>query len=272
MSEERISLADLEGYDDDLVEAGFKATADANAGLPTIEPGVDYLAKVKFPDAYEPDKEWTPRIDDDGVKSLNTQVVLEILSSKDGDETYAGRFIYEFIGTRVRQSTGTTGVQAIVQGMGLGDEFSRLPNHTNKSQAKFLAEQVYAEPIVGIHVDWKVYVKPEDNGGKKFSVNTYKRFPKNDDGTYSPVFKHKELGDLDARVYVRSYFVASPEETQIATETAAKTAPVETKSIPAPQPVAAPSDQGQTAPAGNTVPTPSAPAPQRRTTPVRRTA
>lgn len=254
---DRVSLADLIGFDDDLVEQGFNATADANASLPPV-PADDYVVKVRFSRGSEPGKEWEPRVTESGQSYLRAMAEAEIVEGE-----YEGRVVYAFISTLVSKSRKTNSVQALAQGSGHGDEFAALPNQSAKSQAIFISDLLRSEPLCGASIDWQVFQKAEESAdGKAFQRTGMKKFPKDAEGNYIPFWTREDNSELKARNVIQKWFAVSAE---VAQQVDAAPAPVQAKAATAPASTVVKSAPVATAPA----PAP-APAPRPRATATRR--
>lgn len=267
VEEDRISLSELIGFDEDLIQQGLDLDADANAGLPPVPKGA-YICRAQVREGVQPNEAWVKKITEKGQSYLATSPDLVIITDKDGDPQFEGRKISPFVMTLLMSGTGTTGVQAFAQGAGANDAFKTLPNHSDKAQALFLNDLLASQPIIGVNVDWSVFQRAEDNkDGKKFTRRGMDKFPKDDSGNSIPIWILEDGTELNARNDVKSYFQVSEElqtEEAPVVETVKASAPraaVATKQAapaPAPAPVAA---------------TSAAPTPQaRRATPQRRTA
>lgn len=266
-TEDRISLSELIGFDEDLMQQGLNLDADANAGLPPVPAGA-YVCRAKLREGIDPEHAWEKKITDKGQAYLATSVDLEIVTDKEGDAQYQGRKIGAYIMTLLMQQTGTTGVQAFAQGAGANDEFKSLPNQSHKSQAIFMNDLLASEPLIGVNTDWSVFQKAEDSvDGKKFQRRGMAKFPKDDSGNPMPVWIREDGTELTARNDIRSYFQVSEElqtEEAPVVETVKAAAPRATVATKQAAPTPAPALVAATS-AAPTTPQARRAAPQRRT-------
>ncbi len=233
-----VSMADL--LADDQEFEGYNPEADANAGLPPLPKG-DYLCIVKYRET-DPSKRWpsgkekdstgamVPNgklpVTKDGKKYAYTEVSIELNGNVDPSND--GRIFSGMVNTLVMKNTGTTSIQALLQGCGVSTDELKAANSI-KGQVALLDQYVSdGNTIGGAHLDWeasyyrKDLVNPETGkmGWEVFRVRGMKKFPpaKDADGNVIPgkyvpsyPFSHPDIAgvpvneDLNARNFIHHW-------------------------------------------------------------------
>ncbi len=247
--EKRLSLADLEGMQDEAL-VGFDAEADANAQLAPVPAG-KYLVTIKLQE--NPEGEWeSKKSEKKGVPYYSTTIVATVAENPlNPKETHGRKMIFNNIMTMVMEQTGTTGVQAVLQGLEMGKELANGPQ-TGSRQAAILTKALKAEPLVGCEVDWEASFYGEDPNDNNKKKDLYKRvrgmrnFPKNEKGeTLSKMLSPDGLMESDARIFLRRWIPVKALEAEIAKKkgTQGDEAPINdnagTGEVTAPTPISA---------------------------------
>lgn len=196
-----LSATDLADYDEELY---LDVAKDANAGLTPVVAG-DYNCRVRYAE-QDLEKRWRPMITDEGSKYLMTNVEVEIIDEGENK----GRLTRAMVSTLVNRS-GTSGLQAIVQGLGAGDQFAVMPRHTAVKDAEFLNQLLLTEPLVGANWDWDAHESKEQaqqaGRSKPWKLRGMNKFPTDKDGNRIPVAKTPTGEQYDAYNYIRRWFV-----------------------------------------------------------------
>src|ERR1043166_2570667 len=148
-----LSLTDLENMQDERELEGFNPEADANAILPPIPAG-KYLLNVKH--LENEDGVWEEKESEKtGTKYLNTTLVVTVAENPfNAKETWGRTFRVNNVMTMVMENTGTSGVQAVLQGLGKQAELANGPQ-TATRHAVLLSKSLQSEPLVGAEVEWE---------------------------------------------------------------------------------------------------------------------
>ncbi len=234
-----VSMAELLADDEEF--EGYNPDADANAGLPPLPKG-DYLCIVKYQET-DPEKRWPSGkgkdektgqmvstgqlpVTKDGKKYAYTSVGIELNGNTEPSND--GRLFNGMVNTLVMKNTGTTSIQALLQGADAEPDELRAANSIKGQVAlldKYLSD---GNTIAGVHLDWeasyyrKDLMNPETGkmGWEVFRVRGMKKFPPAKDkdgkvipGVYSPVypFSHPDIAgvpvneDLNARNFIHHW-------------------------------------------------------------------
>jgi hypothetical protein len=173
---------------------------------------------------------------------LASNISIEVAENVANPKEYWGRKLYPpyYAMTLVMENTGTTGVQALLQGIGKGDVLKNIPR-TKEKQAAALTRELASKPLTYVSTDWRVQPYDKEKELTLFTIKGMTRFPKNSDGTYNPEYDHKEFGVHMAQNYVvrfndpRTYKAKGVAGVTKATEKQ-DTAPVSTLPAGRPQP------------------------------------
>lgn len=229
-----VSMATL--LEDDQEFEGYNPEADANAGLPPLPKG-DYLCIVKYQET-DPEKRWPSGKDKEGKYTGQSPVTKEgkkyaytsvgIELNGNTDPSNDGRLFNGMVNSLVMKNTGTTSIQALLQGCGVEVDELRVANSIKGQVAlvdKYLSD---GNTIGGVHLDWeasyyrKDLVNPETGklGWEVFRIRGMKKFPpmRDADGNVIPgkhvptyPFSHPDIAgvpvneDLNARNFIHHW-------------------------------------------------------------------
>lgn len=212
---EYFSLADTTQFEETIIE-GYRGDLDANAALPPLKHDV-YSAVIKYaeswpgkdkePLALDPARRWRKKIASDGQLMWMTFVTRTTLNNV--DPAVDNRQNTTVV-TTYPTKQGTTGVQALLQGM----DVDTLMLNSHEAQMIALDKQIAGEgAMVGVEIDWEasVYDKDmaqrdksgqpilDDNGEPKMGVELWKlrgmkKFPDDGNGGYEAEINEKNNG------------------------------------------------------------------------------
>lgn len=253
---EYVSLLSLNEDTEELLN--YNPEADANASIPPFEAGT-YSVRVYFTET-EPEKIWRTKLAKDGQKMLLTTVTLELYSTPEGK--YDGRKVNHGINTYTSQFSNTNAVQALMQGMGLGEHIRAIGKQRG-ALANALTEALQGGTATAEAVfDWEarhsVETAPESGiWEEKFKKVGMTRFKKLEDGSYDPVADYNGVPVPARNVLIRfinpdlavAKTAASAGQPAQAPRQAPAPASAAGASRPAPAPVAAPAPAPASAPA-----------------------
>lgn len=207
---EFFSLADTAQYEEDIIE-GYRGDLDANAMLPPLPHDV-YAVRIRYSEywpavdghepallASDPARRWAKQVAKDGVLMYLTWI--DIITENNADPANDGRERREVM-TTYPTKRGTTGTQAMLQGLGV--DTTTLNSH--QAQMKAVDQAIAGEGgMAGIEYDWEATVFDKNmvqrdkqgnpivgaDGQPKTGVELWrlrgmKKFPKMEDGSYNP--------------------------------------------------------------------------------------
>lgn len=176
-----VSLAELENDTDEL--PGFRPNVDANEFAPPL-PHALYLVDIRF-EAEDANKRWVPDVSTKGEPKKFNKTNLIITTAGNEDDAVNGRETKHYCSTLVRRG-GTTGVQAVLQGIGATVEEIDV-NKTRGGQCMLLngyidsgkgqAEAEFDWEASHFDADWVNEDTGEKEGKEYFRLRGMERFP-----------------------------------------------------------------------------------------------
>jgi hypothetical protein len=199
---EYISLSELNDFEESL-GAHFDPEADANALLPPLNKG-DYVVQV-YHEGEDPTKFWEKKLSRDGQQVyLQSVIVAEVTDNPHNPPDVVGRKLKHRVTTLVMPTSGTTGAQALLQGIGKGETLVNLPR-THGHQARILSEQLNTKPITVMETDWEARRWDRDKNEETFRMIGMVNFPKGPDGKHVPMARAKDGDEIPARSRIRRW-------------------------------------------------------------------
>jgi hypothetical protein len=203
---EAIDIDTFTPADDDLGE-NFNPNADAFAGPPP-PPDRVYVAKLKLNE-----NQVEGGFEAGRTKNDETMIVAHVEARiVDEGNPFHDRPVFDRVSTLVMKSSGNSAMAGILVSA-LDEE---VDPHIGKGElARQFKQAIVQEPLVGIKTQWRLSVEDGEHpdGRKKYKtvLRGMKRFPQNEDGTYSHITE-----DGEARCEIVAYMSVDEAQDQLA--------------------------------------------------------
>lgn len=198
---EYISLLSLNEDTEEL--SNYNPEADANASVPPFPAGI-YPCVVTFGNENL-DEIWEPGVAKDGQKFLKTMVKATLYGTPEG--AFDGRSVTHHINTYTSKFSNTNSVQALLQGLGLGEDIRAVT--ARGPLAKALTDALAGGNATAEGVfDWEARYAPEDppDSGvypELFRKSGMKKFVQLPDGSYDPECDYKGIPVMARNILVK---------------------------------------------------------------------